>query len=439
MAILNFRIGNVTERGGKAARRVTQYLQREGEYRPREVAYLTRTSQDTVARGDYVTHAVGNLPDWAQGSATRFFAAAEAYERGGTERLGRWATTWQMALPVELSREEQWAMGHAFVAEHLKGHAYLIAMHDPVTKGQHQPHIHVLFSERVGRGEAPEKETYFRQPSAGGWAKDRWFSQRNSAIALRDAWADWMNYTLERAGVESRIHPRSLYEQGIDRPPEPKVGYSPDPLAHARRAAIRAQRDAAEEQARAASGWDARKRKLGVTDVRDLDPQQFLEEGYARARGQQPGQWNPALAAQKEARREQAHIRHQHARDARESALTEEIVTLERHLTRLTTEATLIAAHARQGSVRSAASERQTLDLLATGQALGLEAGGAEQRQQRRQQVQHTHVVQAVQQRQVEAQAPVQHLVPELDEDGPLGRGIQVDMRERGTRRGYGR
>jgi hypothetical protein len=146
MAILNFRINNLTERSGQAAQRVTQYLLREGTYAPAEVDYLLRTSEDTRARGDFVDQVTGNLPAWAHDDAGAFFAAAEAYERGGSRRAGRWATTWQIALPRELTRQEQWAMGTAFVATHLRDHAYLCVMHDPVKDGQHQPHLHVLFS-----------------------------------------------------------------------------------------------------------------------------------------------------------------------------------------------------------------------------------------------------------------------------------------------------
>src|SRR5215831_4092458 len=115
MAILNVRINHLTERTGQAAHRVTQYLRREGEYAPAEVTYMTRRSADTVERGDLVGRPlVDNLPAWAEGDAGKFFAAAEAYERGGAQRAGRWATTWQVALPKELGREEQWAMGSAF-------------------------------------------------------------------------------------------------------------------------------------------------------------------------------------------------------------------------------------------------------------------------------------------------------------------------------------
>lgn len=330
VTILNFRINHLTERSGRAARRVTQYLQREGVYAPAEVGYVLRTTTDTAERGDYVTQTQGNLPAWAEEDAGRFFAQAEALERGGAHRAGRWATTWQIALPKELTRAEQWEMGKAFVETHLARHAYLCVMHDPVKDGHHQPHIHVLFSERIHDARVLDAATYFRRPEVGGCAKDRWFSQRGTAYALREAWADWTNYTLEHAGHPERVHPRSLQARDMDRKPEPKVGYSTDPEVHEAQATIRAQRNEAKEQAQAADGWEARKQRLGVEEVREHDPMDFLRGTHERTRHQEVGRWNPALA-QLKAERSIAHSqRLDTARHAEAQQLQADLAILER-------------------------------------------------------------------------------------------------------------
>ena len=114
-------------------------------------------------------------------------------------------------------------------------------VHDPVNaQGEHQPHIHVLFSERTNDGiERGGPAQHFRRynpqhPERGGCQKDAWFNQRNAVYEIRAAWCDWTNYTMERAGHEGRIHPSSLYERGIERQPEPKVGPGNDPALHSR-------------------------------------------------------------------------------------------------------------------------------------------------------------------------------------------------------------
>src|SRR5262245_2767522 len=122
---MTFRVNSHSAKSGSSARRLVQYLLRRAEYAPKEKDAARTAQEDTQQYGDYVDHRVGNLPAWAREDAQRFFTAAERYEGGGDRRARRWATSWQLALPNELSREEQWAMGTAFVATHLTGHAYV--------------------------------------------------------------------------------------------------------------------------------------------------------------------------------------------------------------------------------------------------------------------------------------------------------------------------
>jgi hypothetical protein len=214
-----------------------------------------------------------------------------------------------------LGREAQLTLARDFLAVHLQHHAHLWVMHDPVNAaGGHQPHIHVLFSERTNDVlERRGPVDYFKQPQGGGCAKDPWFTQRSSVYELRAAWCDVTNYTLERAGHAARMHPRSLYARDIARPPEPKVGPGQDPAALAERERIRQARDDAQEQAQAATAWEARKAKLGITDVHQIAPAQFFQESRTRARQVQPGQWAPgapSARAQRQARaaRQQAKL-----------------------------------------------------------------------------------------------------------------------------------
>ena len=309
MAIVNFRVHHLTQRSSGATSRVVQYLTREGRYAPTqaEVEYLARTSPATAERDDLVYQETANLPPWAHGDAQTFFKMAERME--GENR--RWGTTWQLALPRELGQEAQRAMARAFLETHLATHAYLFVIHDPVSDaGQHQPHVHVLFSERAQPAHIPGPTMYFRRPEAGGCAKDRWLNHRSSVTEVRHAWCDFSNYTLERAGHEARMHPSSLYTRNIGRQPEPKVGPGKDPTAMAERERIRQSRDEAHEQALAAEGWALRKTKLGIPDVHALPPYQFLAESRSRARGVQPGQWAPGTPSPQQ--QTQARTRRQH-------------------------------------------------------------------------------------------------------------------------------
>ncbi|HEY5869323.1 MAG TPA: MobA/MobL family protein [Candidatus Tectomicrobia bacterium] len=355
MAVYRFHINHLKVSSGRGAARVVQYLVREGQYAPKqdEVEYLTRTSQATTDRDDLVHQEAANLPGWAHGDAAGFFARAEQHERAN----GRYATTWQLALPKELALEEQVTMARDFLEAHLAGKPYLWVLHDPVNEqGDHQPHIHVMFSERTHDGiERSGPAHYFkqwdrRQPERGGCGKDRWFNQRNSVYEIRAAWCDWTNYTMERAGHEAHIHPSSLYKQGIDRKPEPKVGPSQDASLIAERDRIRQQRDTAMEQRKAAEGWEARKGKLGITDVHQIPPAQFAQDTMRRARNVQPGQWVPGMPspqAQHQARQTRQHER----REGEVRRLVAEIRILER----------------RQGRVRLPRGHGQETDAIRNG------------------------------------------------------------------------
>ena len=89
----------------------------------------------------------------------------------------------------------------------------------------HNPHVHVMFSERLRDGIERGPEQYFKRangkaPERGGHAKsDRFTSSRgpDEVQALRARWAELQNQALERAGVEARVDHRSLEAQGIDR------------------------------------------------------------------------------------------------------------------------------------------------------------------------------------------------------------------------------
>jgi len=182
--------------------------------------YIAREGRFTEEKyGEIGEKKSGNLPDWAGGSAARFFAAADEHERAN----GNSYRELELALPVELSDAERGKLVREFVAEQIgSGHAYSWAIHEP--KG-HNPHVHIMFSERKLDGIERGPEQYFKRangknPERGGHAKsDRFTSAQGpeEVVALRARWAEVQNRALERAGIEARVDHRSLEAQGIDR------------------------------------------------------------------------------------------------------------------------------------------------------------------------------------------------------------------------------
>jgi len=183
-----------------------QYIERGGRFTPEKY-------------GEIGEHERGNLPAWAKGSAARFFAAADEHERAN----GNSYREFELALPVELSDAERGRLVREFVTEQIGDrHAYAWAIHEP--KG-HNPHVHVMYSERLRDGIERGPEQYFKrangkQPERGGHRKSDRFTGREgpeAVEAVRARWAEMQNQALERAGVAARVDHRSLAAQGIER------------------------------------------------------------------------------------------------------------------------------------------------------------------------------------------------------------------------------
>ena len=129
----------------------------------------------------------------------------------------QFARTVTIALPKELSREDQIELMRGYVRESFTSQGMIAdwVMHD---KDDGNPHVHVMLTMRhIG-------ET--------GWGlKNRVWNTKPVRANWRAAWAQHANVALERAGFNERIDHRSLAAQGIYLEPE---NYNPHVADHAR-------------------------------------------------------------------------------------------------------------------------------------------------------------------------------------------------------------
>lgn len=134
-------------------------------------------------------------------------------------RDARTAREIEIALPRELSQEQQRALVQEYVLEQCvsRGMVADVSIHDG--KGEN-PHAHLLLSTREI---TPE----------GFGVKVREWDSADLVREWREAWERHCNLALERGGVRGRIDHRSLQEQGIDR--EPTIHEGPKARAMARR------------------------------------------------------------------------------------------------------------------------------------------------------------------------------------------------------------
>lgn len=168
------------------------------------VGYITRAgSQAEVIAERMPLAALGR----SGGQARAWLDEQEA----GDRKNGRVIDKIMVAIPRELTPEQQAALVRGFAEEVAMGRApWLAAIHRDHPEN---PHAHIVVRDK-------DPETGKRV--AG-------LSEKGSTDRLREAWERHANLALERAGVEARIDRRSLKEQGVDR--EPTIHVGPTALA----------------------------------------------------------------------------------------------------------------------------------------------------------------------------------------------------------------
>ena len=161
--------------------------------------------------------------------------SVERIEKSSNSQLAREV---EVALPVELAREQQLALVRSYVQDNFvsAGMCADFALHD---KGDGNPHAHILLTVRplteTGAWGAKCRKVYDlderdqRIPDgSGGWKNHRedttdW-NDRDKSEQWRKAWADYVNNALEAAGRPERIDHRSYKRQGVEKIPTIHMG-----------------------------------------------------------------------------------------------------------------------------------------------------------------------------------------------------------------------
>ena len=193
------------------------------EYINREKAY--------EKRGGCIFHA-HHVPKWAHDDPKKFFQAADKYEGVGNRRY----VEIEFALPNELKTVEQYRhIIDAFIAKHLSNHYYAYAIHNKIgvmSEGQHHPHVHIMFSERLiddvekkkersarsfflypARKKKDGSEPSFEEKWKRGAPKDRKWCSHQYVRQMRADFAQIQNEVLAQNGFSIRVDHRSLVAQ----------------------------------------------------------------------------------------------------------------------------------------------------------------------------------------------------------------------------------
>lgn len=192
--------------------------------------YIERRGSHS-ARADLIHTSYGNMPDWAAKTPTEFWRMADQYERAN----GAAYREHEIALPNELNRPQLIELAEQLVHNLIEDKPYHYAIHAPEGKlgGIVNPHIHLMYSDRIPDGiERTPERTFARYnakaPAAGGRRRDSGGKDpmvlRQEVTAARKLVADTQNQLLAEYGHQTRVDHRSLREQGLQRPAERHLG-----------------------------------------------------------------------------------------------------------------------------------------------------------------------------------------------------------------------
>lgn len=175
-------------------------------------------------RAEELVYKDANLPRWVI-SASAFFACADRYERTN----GRAYTEFEIALPNELTHEENQKLVNDFINTHIGNNkVWAYAIHSkPATfdDDEEQIHAHIMFCERVvddGMVKAKSPSKFFKRfnsknPQNGGYQKDRRFSgfaeSKENLKLIRQSWEDMINAEYKNHEIDKVVSCKSIKEQ----------------------------------------------------------------------------------------------------------------------------------------------------------------------------------------------------------------------------------
>ena len=272
MAIYHFHAQVISRSEGRSSVAAAAYRHR---------AQMTVSNDSDHRSFDYV-HKDGDLvheelalpdqtPDWfrtlidgrsSAGASEALWNAVEAHESRVNAQLAREIV---LALPVELSREENIALVQGYVREAFTARGMVA---DWVYHDKHNnPHVHVMLTmaplteQGFGSKWEPLLDEKGEPVRKGGKIQYKaWAGDKETLKKWRALWASHANKSLELAGHQARIDHRSYEAQGIDLQPTSKIG------VQARNILTQAQaqgRDAGLER----SAWHAQSRLENVRRI----------------------------------------------------------------------------------------------------------------------------------------------------------------------------
>ncbi len=234
MAIAHFSAGIVSRGSGRSVVLSAAYRHCAKMEYEREARTIDYTRKQGLLHEEFVLPA--DAPGWVwsliadrsvSGGAGAFWNKVEAFEKRADAQLARDMT---IALPLELSAEQNIALVRDFVAIHIlaKGMVADWVYHDNPSN----PHIHLMTTLRPlsDDGFGSKKVAVIGEDGqpvrtlSGKILYELWAGSTDDFNVLRDGWFERLNHHLALGGIDLKVDGRSYEKQGIDLEPTIHLG-----------------------------------------------------------------------------------------------------------------------------------------------------------------------------------------------------------------------
>ncbi|NEK54386.1 Ti-type conjugative transfer relaxase TraA [Rhizobium leguminosarum] len=234
MAVPHFSVSVVARGSGRSAVLSAAYRHCAKMEFEREARTIDYTRKQGLLHEEFVIPA--DAPEWVcsmtadrsvAGASESFWNKVEGFEKRSDAQLAKDVT---IALPLELSAEQNIALMRDFVAGHItaKGMVADWVYHD----APGNPHVHLMTTLRpLTEDGFGSKKVAVLGPDgkpirndAGKIVYELWAGSTEDFNAFRDGWFACQNKHLALAGLDIRIDGRSFEKQGIDLEPTIHLG-----------------------------------------------------------------------------------------------------------------------------------------------------------------------------------------------------------------------
>lgn len=234
MAVPHFSVSIVARGSGRSAVLSAAYRHCAKMDYEREARTIDYTRKQGLLHEEFVIP--GYAPEWLQsliadrsvsGASEAFWNKVEDFEKRSDAQLAKDIT---IALPIELSAEQNIELVKDFVARHITAQGMVAdwVFHD----APGNPHIHLMTTLRpLTEGGFGSKKVALTGPDgkvlrndSGKIVYELWTGGIEDFNAFRDGWFTCQNRHLALAGLDIRIDGRSFEKQGIELTPTIHLG-----------------------------------------------------------------------------------------------------------------------------------------------------------------------------------------------------------------------